>query len=362
MSLRRTVSALLFVVALGPGSARAQNPADRATARALAAEGQEALDKKDFVTAADRFSRADSLYHAPTLVLGLAEAQVGQGKLIDALETYNRLVREGVPPKSPPAFTKALADAVKELDALTRRIPTVTINVTGSKDASVTLDGAPVPGAALGVKRLVDPGKHIIRATASGFEPSESTVNIPEGKGVVANLELKVISATHPVLVSPPVVPPARVDPSPSAPKPRPVAKPPAAKPIPPPVIATVPQVANPDGGGMRPQKILGIAALGLGGAGLVLGGITGVIAIGKSKSLKEGCSAAPCRVDPSDGAAADSYRLMANLSTVGVVIGSAAAVTGVVLLVLAPKSKSHQAVVITPLVGAGFVGATGSF
>src|SRR5262249_50101448 len=50
---------------------------DRATARVLADEAGDALDKKNYEIAADRFGRADALVHAPTLLLGLARAQVG---------------------------------------------------------------------------------------------------------------------------------------------------------------------------------------------------------------------------------------------------------------------------------------------
>lgn len=65
-----------------------------------------------------------------------------------------------------------MKDATRELDALAPRIPTVTIKVSGVSGVSdvsgvsVTLDGAPVPAAALGAKRPVDPGKHLIRAVA----------------------------------------------------------------------------------------------------------------------------------------------------------------------------------------------------
>jgi len=41
--------------------------ADRATARSLADEGYTALQDKHYAEAADRFSRADALVHAPTL-------------------------------------------------------------------------------------------------------------------------------------------------------------------------------------------------------------------------------------------------------------------------------------------------------
>ena len=69
--------------------------ADRATARPLAQQGHEALENEDYAVAADRFSRAEALVHAPTLLRDLARAQVGLGRFVEAHENYNRIIREG---------------------------------------------------------------------------------------------------------------------------------------------------------------------------------------------------------------------------------------------------------------------------
>src|SRR5262249_26947752 len=92
--------------------------ADRATARSLAEEGKAALDRFDYRTAEDRFARADALLHAPTLLLGLARAQAGLGKLVEAHESYMRIQREGVKPGSPPVFARAQEDAAREVGAI----------------------------------------------------------------------------------------------------------------------------------------------------------------------------------------------------------------------------------------------------
>src|SRR3954447_24828622 len=76
--------------------------ADRATARELAEQGKEALDRRDFAVAEDRFRRADALIHAPTLLLGLARAEAGLGKFLAAQESYERILREGAAAGSPP--------------------------------------------------------------------------------------------------------------------------------------------------------------------------------------------------------------------------------------------------------------------
>lgn len=333
---RPLLAALFLGASLTPALSAAQtSDADRATARALANEGQEAIEKRDFTTAADRFTRADALIHAPTLLLGLAHAQVGLGKLVAAQETYNRILREGVPPKSPPAFAVAVKDAGRELDALVPRIPTVTIQVSGASNAVVTLDGATVPGAALGVKRPTDPGKHVLRATAPGFAPSEIGLTLREGKSESITLELKPAGSSSPALVPPTAGTP-------------PAATPPTA---PPPPTSKA---------GMSTQKILGLGALGLGGAGLILGGVTGGLALGKHGELADQCSGGVCPA--SAQSTLDGYHLMGTLSTVGFIVGGVGVAGGAVLFFTAPSAKAAKEATLVPVLGAGYLGAKGTF
>src|SRR6185312_14508361 len=172
--------ALAFALSLGvaPGVAHAQSDSDRATARALGQEGQQALDKQDYATAEDRFRRADKMVHAPTLGLGLARALAGEGKYVEAQEEYNRIVREGVPANAPDVFKRAVEDAKKEVEGVTPKVGAVTITVKAVgggdiADPQVVLDEHPINSASLGVRRAVDPGAHVLRASADGYKPAE---------------------------------------------------------------------------------------------------------------------------------------------------------------------------------------------
>src|SRR5688572_33383526 len=98
-----TLTLSIFLLLSAPAWAE-PTAADRATARTLAQEGQHALESKNYTMAIDKFSRADALVHAPTLLLGLARAQVGSMKLVEAQENYNRIIREGVAPNSPKSW------------------------------------------------------------------------------------------------------------------------------------------------------------------------------------------------------------------------------------------------------------------
>src|SRR4051812_47369963 len=125
MARRQGFGFLAIVGALGllPAVAHAQSDADRLEARALFDEGQEALEKKDFKKAADRYQRGYALSPAPTLRLGMARAEVGLGHMVAAAELYNKLIREPLPGDASPAFRDAVKDAEKESEALLARLP-----------------------------------------------------------------------------------------------------------------------------------------------------------------------------------------------------------------------------------------------
>ena len=340
MTAHPRILPIALALLLSPAAAWAQAPApvsevDRATARELAKDGKAALERKDYAVAADRFTRADSLVHAPTLLVGLARAEAGLGKWVVACELYRRVLREGVAPGAPAAFADALTDAQRELDELEPRVPGVIINVKGAAK-SVTLDGVLVPAAALGVRRPVDPGKHAIRAEADGQAPVDATVTVAERKVETVTLELKPGPQVAP---PPPVGPPLETPPPPTAP----------------------PPAAQPAAGGARAgsmQRTLGFVALGAGGAGLVVGAITGGLALSKHSDLVRACP------DPHTCKSSEvgSFEATEWASTVGFIAGGALAVTGVVLLVTAPRAKPATDAAVVPVLGLGWVGAKGSF
>ena len=349
MMLRRSLAALVFAASLAPSAAFAEaSDADRATARALAGEGQEALDKKDFTTAADRFTRANSIIHAPTLMLGLAHAQVGLKKLVAAQETYNRIGREGVAKGSPPTWAEAVATARKEVDALGPRVPQVVITVNGPAGAKVLIDDETIPTAALGVKRPADPGLHVVRATLSGFAPVQSSIVLKEGVTETVILDLKPSTGAtppNPSVATPPAVP-AVVKPPPP---------PPVGDVTPPPPTKITPDEA-PAG---STQRSLGFVALGVGGVGLILGGVTGGLAIGKHGVLAKAC---PHGCPPAAQGDLDSFHTLATVSTVGFILGGAGAAAGTILLLTAPGKRSTKESHVTPLLGPGYLGAKGTF
>jgi hypothetical protein len=319
-----------FSLMLLAGIARAEPSAsDRATARVLADEAGDALDKKNFEVAVDKFGRADALVHAPTLLLGVARAQVGLFKFVEAQESYLRILREGVPPGAPAAFTKALQDAERELKAIAPKLAWVTITVKEPATSIVTVDGVELPRAALDVKRAVNPGQHAVKATADGYDPGTANFTVTEGESTALTLKLE-----RSAVASAPATPAADANLTSS-------------------IMTNVPEAAPPSR-----QKMYGWIGLGVGGAGIVIGGITGLVAMGRHGSLESDCPNGKC--PPAGQDTIDGFRSMATVSTVSFVVGGLAAAAGGALLLTAPgPAQTGQ---VRPYVGLGSVGANVTF
>ncbi|MGA3124226.1 MAG: hypothetical protein ABSF69_26000 [Polyangiaceae bacterium] len=320
--MKRLLFFIVAVVWLVPLAARAEpSDADRATARALAREGFEAQQQGQYAIAADRFTRAEALVHAPTLLLGLARAQVGLSRLLEAQETYQRILREPMAPNAPAAFAKALEESKRELAALAPRLGWVTIQVGGATSPTVTLDDLAVPVAALGVRRACDPGAHWVKASAPGFAPAESTFVLVEGGEQTVTLAMDPLPEAR--------APSGRGEPgSPAATSSR---------------SATMP---------------LAIVSFGVGAAGLITGAVTGIVAASKHASLINGGSCSKSGVcSPNESGAVGTFRTIANVSTVAWIVGGAGAAAGLAFVLTAPKSSP-----VTAYVGPMNVGVVGTF
>jgi hypothetical protein len=302
-------------------------------ARSLAAEGYEALVAKRYQTAEDRLRRADALVHAPTIVVDHARALVGLGRLLEARERYQLVIREGVDAKAPPSWKQAYADAEKEDAALDARFAWLIIRVDGPSNPNVTVDGVPVPVNALGARRAIDPGLRAVVVTAPGYVSADKSVTLREGEEREVAFVLR---------------PPPSVDLTDRDSR-QPVAPAPATE-------------------GGKPRWPMWVA-FGAGGAGLVVGSVTGALALGARSELKGQCKGPDGKCLPTsleekrrmDGDVS-RYHTLGTLSGVGFAVGVAGAATGVVLLLTGKPRSETAALPFVPLIGPGTVGVEGKF
>ncbi len=324
---------MLCALFLAEGTGHAQSEADKGQAREFGSQAIAAGDHGDWAKAEDLFRRAEELYDAPTLLLGLARARVHLGKYVEASEAYHRILAQALPANASPALRQAVDDAKKEIASVEAKRGGLTINVTGADHPVVTLDGMSIPAAALGGERPVNPGNHAIHVEAEGFDPSDTTTSVTEGGTATANIVLKHREAAA---AQAPSAAPAPAAPAPSA------------------------------GGGMSTGKVVGVAGIGVGAVGLVVGVITGALAMGKHSDLTSSpCATAPCSQSAltTYQSTDSSYSTLSTVSTVGFIAGGVLAAAGVVLFISAPKGdKAPASAWIAPYVGAGSVGAVGRF
>jgi hypothetical protein len=347
------LTALAAVVSLAPATF-AQSDADRATARQLGQEGFAALDSKDFKTAEDRLKRADQLVHAPTLLLGLARAQAGMRKFVHAQETYQRIIREGVAPGAPEAFKAAIESAKQEVGSILPFIGGVTIEVTAAGVApgtdlpnlKVTVDEVPINAASLGVRRTIDPGEHVLVATADGYKRAETHFTVPEGGSTDAPVTME----KDPNWVAPTTAPSATTAPTG------------ILTPPPPTGTATIEQPVGPP----PSRSVLPWVVMGAGGVILVAGAVSGIVAIGDHSSLATPCKGGTC--PQSESGELSSYHTVAGISTGGFIVGGVGIAAGVVLLLMQPKASIGVTATpaaglhVTPVIGPGSLGAVGTF
>ncbi len=318
--------------------------ANRAAARELGIQGVLLAEKGKCGDAIEKLERAEKLFHAPTTLERLGECKVDVGRIVDGTEDLQRVVKEDLPPGAPAAFTAAKTRAAGVIKKATPRIAHLRVHVSAPSDAkpSVTMDGNSYPDAALDGDRPVDPGTHSLAATADGMIKAETTVSLGDAESKA--IELKLVrdpNATKPTPIPPPI-----------ADQPKPPPDDHDKHPPPPP-----PQ---------SPSHVPAYIAFGVGVAGVGVGAVTGVLALGKKSSLDTACGPSKTGCPSTSQSDIDSAKTFGTVSTIGFIVGGVGVAAGIVLLLTEGSSSNATATVgsvhVTPDIGAGFVGAHGSF
>lgn len=333
-ALMAAVWVTTFTFAVG-ASAQPKSATDEA--RELAKQGWAALDAQNYKEALDKVIQAEALYHAPIHLLVMGSAQVGLGKLAEALSTFERLAAEPLPTTAPTAFKDAQETGKKKMKELLSRVPSLLVAVENSDAApSVTVDGKKMDFSS-GVAVRIDPGDHTIEVSAEGYETSKTTVKLPEKGGVVR----------VPVVLSKP-----RGAGSASAS----ASSSPSAAPSAVPSATTTAQQSS--------TRVPAYIALGVAGATIIVGSVTGGMSLAATGDLKTRCPNNTCA--PADQPAIDSANVLANTSTAMFVIGGVAAAAGIVLLAVdvgsRPSQKGATGVRVEPWVSVGGGGLRGRF
>jgi hypothetical protein len=332
----RRVSFLLgvsvFSVALH-GAAQSQSGGNRAAAEALFNQGRGLMSAGKYAEACPKFEASQQLDPGLGTMLNLAECYEKTGRTASAWAEY----REAIP-LARASGSKARQDlAIERAQALEERLSTLTIRAMSGDDTDAHLevrrDGVALQMAELGAPIPVDPGEHVIEASAPGKEPWSSKVQVGADAAKVSVEIPKLQPSNGGTNASPaPLVTSTTAGSS----------EPPSDKP-------------RSDGAAQRTTGLV------LGGAGIVgvgLGTFFGLRASSKWSDAKDKCTDYPygCGTEGTD--LRSSASSAGTVSTIAFVAGGALLATGVVLYLTAPSKKESVALNVGPR----FVTVQGSF
>lgn len=190
--VRRFFYALLVVVSVWASSADAQSPAEageRAAARRLASEGFAQLEAGQPEAAEQSFTRALALFKAPTLYLARGRARLQLSWLVAASEDFRAAASFELTQDETSAFANARAEAALEWTKLEKRVPTLTVQLTGDAK-ELRVDGVLWPLETVGVARPYDPGRHLVEAVDYDGQVHSSSILLQESHASVVSLSL----------------------------------------------------------------------------------------------------------------------------------------------------------------------------
>jgi hypothetical protein len=265
-------------------TAAAEPTSDVTTSIELFREGRTLLAEGRSEEACAKFRESLALRRSPGTLLNVGNCLEASGDLTGAFSIFDEtlsLARAEPDPQKSEVWSSA---ARAELDALGPRIPRLVVAPLSEPGASVALDGAAF--SAFGVEQRLNPGHHRLVATRTGRSPLEHEFDLVERQQLVITL---------PSLAPAPGAEPVAVLTPPPAPSQRARAE------------------------AASESTIVPWTIVGVGGAVLVAGAITGVVAANQASDLKREC---PDHLCPDDLSAPESAQRTALTADVLMAIG----------------------------------------
>jgi hypothetical protein len=329
------------------GSAHAQrSAADIESARQLYNQGIELREKGDLRGALEKLRAAHALGNTPLTGIELCKTHASLAQPVEAREVCLGVGR--IPPLAGETSRSqdARNEAARFAEEMKPRIAIVRLHITGvpqGREPIVTVDGAPVPAAALGEARAINPGKHDISARVGNGPETRSQVDLAPG-------ETKEIAL-------PVTAPPQEATP----------------------VVAPGPGYRGENPPPRERSNGLATAGFIVGGIGVGIGAVAGIVALSGKSDLEKKCGENICGVEEHE--ALDSAKRWGNVSTTFFIIGGAGLLVGLIATLSAPRSSAQaplapsprvattppprglfRTVSVTPDFGPGGVGLHGAF
>lgn len=331
---------LAAILAAAPARAGEVTAQDRVLAESLFREAKALLDQGKVAEACDKLAASQRLEPKPGTALNLAVCHEKLGKTATAWADYMDAAS-----LSASAGQKEREDFARgRVAALESQLSRIVIRVEETPGLKVRLDGRHFLKAAWGMATPVDPGEHVIEASAPGYAPAARRVSVAAGHGTQ---EIPLPKLSPASAEAPPPTPADRPAPA-TKPAPTPPQSMKSTQPSPP------PEVPSRAGSG---QAIAAYVAGGVGLVGIGVGTYFGLRTFSRRDDGNAHCVGVYCTAE---GLAlhADAQR-SATISTIGFGVGIAGIGAGVALWLTAgkaaPRTSGHAWV--APIVGPGQAG-----
>jgi hypothetical protein len=286
-----------------PASGDGARDADR-----LFEEGKQLFDRGNFAAACSRFEASLAMQPGIGARLWLADCYESLGRTASAQRQFTLAARE-----AQKAGDKRAQVAQRRADTLEARVVKIVVTVEHPTEGErVDVDGLAVASGQEPV--AVDPGRHLVTATAPGRAAWE--------------VSFDATSPDHRVTV---VVPELGLPPRQESPPP-------------PPTRASLPPAPEPDR--LDTRRIAGGVTAGVGALSLAAGSVLAILAIRDNGSSRDGCDTT-CTPEAHDQRLRAIHE--ANAATVTFIAGGALVATGAVLFFLGSHVASTPSVAIAP-------------
>jgi hypothetical protein len=318
---------LALLLAVNPAAAHEPSAAELASARSLFNEARAAEDQGSWNDALSKLDAVAKVKMTPQVRFHLGLCQEHTGRLVEAVNNLERAASEGAEQNLP----TVVEEANEHAGAVRARLPKLLIVLPAGIDARVEVDGQILATVLLSRPIPFDPGKHKIVATAPGLVFShELAIAEREEK----RIEVVFTPAPGSASRSPFPTSPAEVAPS-------------------------APPSADSGSRGFFRSPTVGWVAVGVGGAALIGASVSILVRQDALNQIETECSThqnCPRHLESTQSTA----RTFGALSIALGIVGTASAVTGVVILAQPRNASAPAKVGVAPWMTVGGAGATG--
>jgi serine/threonine-protein kinase len=336
------------------GRAHADAGADRATAEALSDAASQLMAQGKYAEGCSKYEASQRLDPSARRLLQVAECNERRGMIASAWTAFGWAAEEAEG-RGEQDLARAAREGAARLEANLGKMAVVVSPAADVKGLVVVRDGSVVPPSVFGLPVAVDPGPHVVSASAPGKRTWSAQIELSPGKAAVT-LTIPPLDDERPASAngSPDLVDPWLGERGPSS------------------ALGSggqgnrsliVPAEA-PERDTGSTQRTVGLLIGGAGLASVAVGTVFALKANSTRDELAQACPAAACPADMLE--IVDKSRQQARAATVFFGLGAAALVGGAIVYFTSPSSRPEHpsAFRLAPALGPGTTGmiATGQF